>query len=124
MEVTYVVSPGELYWGEDPNAQGSEQRGRRLWLIISRRALNANNTVVVVPVTSRIEKALKHPAFCIILPAGEIVVNAGQPPSKDCVALCHQVRVFDKTRFLEQYGKLSLSAVPSVQLGLSYVFNL
>jgi mRNA interferase MazF len=124
VEVQTVVNPGELYWGEDPNAQGSEQKGRRLWLIISRRALNGNNTVVVVPVSTKMQKADKHPDFCILLPAGEIVVNVGQNASVDCVALCHQVRVLDKTRFLEQYGKLSRSAIPSVQLGLSYVFDL
>jgi len=124
VESSRVVSPGEIYWGEDTNAKGSEQKGHRLWLVMSRRILNGNNTIVVVPLTtSRLEKATKHPDFCIRLPAGEIIVNLGASPSKDCVALCHQVRVIDKSRLDQQYGKLS-SAIPAVQLGLSFVFNL
>jgi mRNA interferase MazF len=119
-----VVDPGEIYWGEDPTAIGSEQKGDRLWLVMSRRTLNGNNTVVVIPLTSKTEKAVRYKAFCILLPAGEILPDPGEKPSVPSVALCHQLRVFDKTRFRRRYGKLSLSAIPSVQLGLSFVFNL
>ena len=124
MHVLTVVSSGEIYWGQDPNSQGSEQAGDRLWLVMSRLAINGGNTVVVVPLSTKVGKAAKHPSFCIILPAGEIIVDPGSLPSVNCVALCHQVRVFDKSRFRKKYGKLSLSAVPSVQLGISYVFDL
>jgi hypothetical protein len=55
---------------------------------MSRRTLNGNNTIVVVLLTSRIEKAEKHTDFCIRLPAGEIIVNPGASPGKECVALC------------------------------------
>jgi hypothetical protein len=77
-------------------------------------------------VTTRLDKAAKYPDFCIRLPAGEIIANLGAAPSQDCVALCHQVRarVIDKSRLEQQYGKLSLSAIPAVQLGLSFVFNI
>lgn len=124
MQVTDVVNPGDIYWGEDPNTKGSEQSGNRLWLIMSRRTLNGNNTVVVVPLTSKVEKSDKFPDFCIRLPAGEIITEPWASPSKDCVALCHQLRVFDKLRFGTKYGKLSLSAVPAVQLGIAFVFNI
>ena len=124
MQASHVVIPGEIYWGEDTNAKGSEQKGDRLWLVMSRRVINGGNTVVVVPLTTNVDKANKYPDFCIRLPAGEIITDPGSSPSVVCVALCHQVRVFDKTRFRKKYGKLSLSAIPAVQLGLSYVFNL
>ena len=124
MQVPSTVSPGDIYWGEDIAAKGSEQKGDRLWLVMSRLTLNGNNTVVVVPLTTKTEKAAKHPSFCIILPPGEIIPDPGNKPSVPCVALCHQLRVFDKTRFRKKYGKLSLSAIPSVQLGISFVFNI
>jgi len=121
---TQIVLPGEIYWGDDITAQGSEQKRDRMWLVMSRRTLNGNNTVVVVPITSKVSKADKYPDFCIRLPANEIITEIGTAPAIDCVALCHQLRVFDKSRFRKRYGKLTLSAIPAVQLGISYVFDL
>lgn len=43
---------------------------------------------------------------------------------KDCVALCGQVATVDKQYFENKIGKLSQNAVLSVQLGLSYVFDI
>jgi mRNA interferase MazF len=124
METSAIVHPGEIYWALDPAAIGSEQQKSRPWIVMSRKSINGGNTVVVVPLTSGTDKSKKYPAFCIILPAGEIITDIGQKPSIDSTALCHQVRVLDKTRFTDRYGKLSLSAIPAVQLGLSYVFNI
>jgi mRNA-degrading endonuclease toxin of MazEF toxin-antitoxin module len=91
---------------------------------MSRRALNGSNTIVAVPATTKMEKADKYPAFCIRLPAQEQMPIIGQSASRDRVALCHQVRVFDKSRLREKWGKISLSAIPSIQLGLAFVFDL
>jgi mRNA interferase MazF len=119
-----VLGQGDLYWGEDVSAQGSEQAKDRLWCVMSRRTLNGNNTIVAVPMTTKLEKADKHPAFCIRIPAQEQIPLIGQSASIDRVALCHQVRVMDKSRFREKWGKLSQSAIPSIQLGLAFVFDL
>lgn len=119
-----VLAQGDLYWGEDVNAQGSEQAKDRLWCVMSRRTLNGNNTIVAVPLSTKIDKADKYPAFCIRIPAQEQIPLIGQSPSRDRVALCHQVRVMDKCRFREKWGKLSLSAIPSIQLGLAFVFDI
>ena len=119
-----VLDQGDIYWAEDTQAVGSEQAKDRLWVVMSRRSLNANNTVVVVPLTTKLTKADKYPSFCIRIPAQEQVPVIGAEPSCDRAALCHQVRVFDKTRFRQKWGKLSLSAIPSVQLGLGYVFDI
>ncbi len=118
-----VLNQGDMYWGEDTDATGSEQSGDRIWIVMSRRALNGNNTIVVVPATTKMAKADEYPAFCIRLPAQEQIPIIGQSPSINRVALCHQVRVFDKSRLREKWGKLSLSAIPSIQLGLQYVFD-
>lgn len=117
-------NPGEIYWAEDTNAVGSEQKKDRLWVIMSRRAINGNETVVVVPLTSKVKKAVQYPGFCILIPSGEVIAEYGETAPINSVALCHQVRVFDKGRFRRKYGQLSLSAVSAVQLGLSYVFNI
>jgi mRNA interferase MazF len=119
-----VLNQGDIYWAGDTQATGSEQAKDRLWVVMSRRALNVNNTVVVVPLTTKLTKSDKYPAFCIRIPAQEQVPVIGAEPSCDRVALCHQVRVFDKSRFRQKWGRLSLSAIPSVQLGLGYVFDI
>lgn len=118
-----VLDQGDMFWAQDPNAVGSEQAKDRLWVVMSRRSLNGNNTVLVVPVTTKTEKADKYPAFCIRLPAQEQIPIPGQTASIHRVALCHQVRVFDKSRLREKWGKLSLSAIAAVQLGLAFVFD-
>lgn len=119
-----VLDQGDIYWFEDAAAKGSEQSKDRLWVVMSRRALNGNNTVVAVPLSTKLEKSDKYPAFCIRIPANEQVPIIGQTPSQNRVALCHQVRVCDKTRFREKWGKVSLSAIPSIQVGLAYVFDI
>lgn len=119
-----VLDQGDMYWGEDADARGHEQRDDRLWIVMSRRSLNGNNTIVVVPATTKLHQAVKHPAFCIRLPAHEQVPIIGQSASRERVALCHQLRVFDKSRLREKWGKVSLSAIPSIQLGLSFVFDI
>jgi len=118
------IEPGEIYWANPTDTVGSEQSFDRPYVIMSRLSLNSGQTVVVVPLSTRMEKAKKQPAFCIRLPASEIIPVVGAIPSVDSVALCHQVRVFDRTRLRKKYGKLTLSAVLSVQLGLSYLFNI
>jgi|ERR1035438_5661426 mRNA interferase MazF len=119
-----VLDQGDMYWGEDADARGSEQRDDRLWIVMSRRALNGNNTVVVIPATTKLAQAEKHPAFCIRIPANEQIPIIGQSASRDRAALCHQLRVFDKIRLREKWGKVSLSAIPSIQLGLTYLFDI
>jgi len=119
-----VLNQGELYWGEDHDAQGSEQKGDRLWAVMSRKSLNGNNTVVVVPLSRRLEKASKYPGFCILIPAQEMIPIVGQSASLDRVALCHQIRVMDKSKLREKWGSMTLSAAPSVQNGIAFVLNI
>lgn len=118
------IAAGEIFWAEDPNATGSEQQKLRPYVIMSRRSLNDNNTIVGVPLSTKTVKAEKYPAFCILVPKGEIVVDIGEMPASDCAALCHQVRVLDKSRLRKHYAKLSLTATAAVQAGLGFVFNI
>ena len=120
---TDVLNQGDIFWGEASAASGSEQAGDRPWVVMSRRAINGANTVVAVPLSRRMEKASKYPHFCILIPAAEALPIPGQTASVDRVALCHQVRVVDKAMFREKWGKLTLAAISSIQLGLQWVFD-
>jgi mRNA interferase MazF len=116
------LDPGDIYWINLPYQGGSEQAGRRPCIVMSRRSLNTGNTVVVVPMTTNLKKAT---AWRVQLPVNEIIKDIGcQTEVQSSVALCHQVRAVDKRQFDSKIGKLSQSAVLSVQLGITYLFEI
>jgi len=89
---------------------------------MSRRTVNTGNTVVVVPMTTNISRAT---AWRVQLPPVEIIKDLGCTSEiKLSVALCHQVRAVDRRAFDSKIGRLSQNAVLSVQLGLSYLFDI
>src|SRR5438552_3459595 len=120
IEPSRPVDPGEIFWVNLPQQIGSEQHGRRPCIVISRRALNNANTVVVVPMSTNIERANSHR---VMIPVTEIIKDPYCTTEiKPSVALCHQVRAVDKRAFDNKIGNLSQNAVLAVQLGLQYLF--
>jgi mRNA-degrading endonuclease toxin of MazEF toxin-antitoxin module len=117
-----IVNPGDVYWITLPQRGGREQHGRRPCIVMSRRAVNQGNPVLVVPLTTNLAKAS---AYNILIPQGEIVQDVNSTSNiLDSVALCSQVTMMDKRKFEEKLGKLSQNAVLAVQLGLAYVFDI
>jgi mRNA-degrading endonuclease toxin of MazEF toxin-antitoxin module len=117
-----AVDQGDIYWITLPDRKGREQHGRRPCIVMSRTALNGNNPVVVVPMTSEMRRAN---SYNIAIPASEIIRDiASNSNIVDSVALCGQVFMVDKRKFEDKLGKLSYNAVLAVQLGLSYVFDI
>ena len=122
LDVSVPLDPGDIYWIKLPSQGGSEQSGRRPCIVMSRRAVNTGNTVVVVPMSSNVGKAS---AYRVVLPVSEIIKGLGSNSElKHSVALCHQVRAADRRAFDGKLGKLSQTAVLAVQLGLSFLFDL
>ncbi len=116
------IDPGDIFWITLPRQGGSEQSGRRPCIVMSRRLLNQENTVVVVPMSTNLAQAAAHK---IQLPITEIIKDVGCTSEiKPSVALCHQVRAVDKRAFESKIGKLSTNAVLAVQLGLTYLFDI
>ena len=102
---------------------GSEQSGMRPFVIVSRDLINRNRkTAIGVPLTTKTHKAN---SFRIFLPVGELLRWGGTTYLfKDSVALCDHVRVLDTEMIKARIGTLSANAIPSVGLGLAYVFDL
>ncbi len=116
------VDPGEIFWVNLPQQTGSEQHGRRPCIVISRRLLNNSNTVVIVPMSTNIDRANAHR---VLIPVSEVIKDLYCTSEiKTSVALCHQVRAVDKQAFDNKIGKLSQNAVLAVQLGLQYLFDM
>ena len=116
------LDPGDYYWVSLPHRQGSEQSGRHPCVEMSRRSVNVQRTVVIVPMSSNTARAN---SYNILIPAGEIIRDIGCTSNiVDSVARCEHVRVVDRQYFDTKIGKLSQTAVLAVQLGLSYLFDL
>ena len=116
------VDPGDIFWITLPSQGGSEQSGRRPCIVMSRRAVNGGNTVVVVPMSTNLDRIAAHR---VQLPPSEIIRDVGCTSTiQTSVALCHQVRPVDRRAFESKIGKLSQNAVLAVQLGLMFVFDM
>ncbi len=123
LDLTRPVDAGEIFWIEyPPQTDNSEQYGRRPYIVMSRRLLNSGNTIVVVPMSTKISKASDHK---VLIPVAEIIKEVGVTwDVQTSVALCNQVRVVDKRKVENRIGRLSQNAVLAVQLGLAYLFDL
>jgi mRNA-degrading endonuclease toxin of MazEF toxin-antitoxin module len=116
------VDAGEIFWITLPVHDGSAQHGRRPCIVMSRRSVNAGNTLVVVPMSTKLDRANSHRVF---LPESEIIKDMGcESEITTSVAVCSQVMVMDKRYFENRIGKPSQNAVLAVQLGLSYLFDI
>jgi mRNA interferase MazF len=93
MELT--IKRGDIYYAELNPVIGSEQGGTRPVLIISNDIGNKHSpTVIVAPITSRINTKAKLPTHTLI--------NNFEGLDKNSIILLEQVRTIDKQR-LEQY---------------------
>jgi mRNA interferase MazF len=129
IDLRFPIDAGDIFWITLPvqmaaqQQAGGEQHGRRPCIVMSRRAVNnLGKIVVVVPMTTNLANA---GGFRVLLPAAEIIRDVGcNSVIETSVALCHQVRAVDKTKFESKMGKLSQNAVLAVQLGLTYLFDI
>jgi mRNA-degrading endonuclease toxin of MazEF toxin-antitoxin module len=122
---------GEIYWVNIPaeHTEGSEQFGRRPFVVMSRDGLNrVTKTIVVVPLTTfdgslTPDKLANQPPFRIAIPLAEITRDVSYTGVLSlCVAKTDQVRVISKTRLQAKVGRLSQTAVIAVGSGLGFVF--
>ncbi|MBW4618282.1 MAG: type II toxin-antitoxin system PemK/MazF family toxin [Cyanosarcina radialis HA8281-LM2] len=92
---------GEVYDARLEPVEGSEQRGTRPVIIVSRDAINAYSPVVLaVPCTTYQTGKRVYPTQVLIQsPEGGL--------TNDSIAMADQVRVLSKTRFLRLRGTLS-----------------
>lgn len=91
---------GEVWLASLDPVRGSEQAGTRPVLLLQNNPLTQFlRTVVIIPFTSNVKWA-RFP-FCVLVSPGEGGLT------NESVALCHQLRVSDKSRLLHRLGQLS-----------------
>ena len=124
---------GDVFWINIPqnHTEGSEQFGRRPFIVMSRLAVNKRlKTVVVVPMTTfgdSVDAATiaNQPPWRIVIPPTEITKDVSSNSQISLsVAKTDQARVVDKLRLGPRIGRLSQTAILSVGAGLAFVFDI
>ncbi|MBI2217171.1 MAG: type II toxin-antitoxin system PemK/MazF family toxin [Candidatus Rokubacteria bacterium] len=98
---------GEVWLAALDPVRGSEQAGTRPVLVLQVDPLNDFlRTIVIVPFTTNVRWA-RFP-FCVPVAAGDGGLAA------DSVALCHQIRVSDRSRVRQRLGQVSEATIARV----------
>jgi mRNA interferase MazF len=102
-----IIKRGEIWLAELNPIRGSEQAGTRPVLILQNDSINRfTNTFLAIPLTTNLRRASLP--TCVLLTEGE----AGL--AKDSVALCHQLRVLDKSRLTRRLGLVSALTLAAI----------
>jgi mRNA interferase MazF len=111
------VKRGEVWLAVLDPVRGSEQAGRRPVLVVQVDPLNEFlRTVVIVPFTTNLR--WQQFPFCVPVSAGD------RGLSNDSIALCHQIRVCDKSRLLHRLGQISESTLRKVERAMQVTLGL
>lgn len=112
-----VHARGDIYMANLDPQKGSEQGGVRPVLILQIELLNrVGNTVVVVPFTKQLKRA-KLPSS-VLVPKGEGGL------AEDSVALCHQIRVLDKSGLQGYVGTVSSQTLNLIEAKIRFTLGL
>jgi len=99
---------GEVWLANLDPTQGSEQAGTRPVILFQENALSKfTTTIITIPVTSNLRRSVLP--TCLQISAGEGGLN------QDSVALCHQIRVLDKTRLIKKIGQLEAETIAALE---------
>lgn len=103
-----TVSRGEIWLANLNPVRGSEQAGNRPVLMMQTDSINRfTTTVLAVPFTTNLRRAALP--SCVSVAAGEGGL------SSDSVALCHQLRVLDKTRLMKRLGAVGGATLEKIE---------
>ncbi len=112
-----VANRGEIWLADLNPTRGSEQAGVRPIIIFQSDLLNKfTSTVLAIPLTTNLRRA-SLPS-CVFIPQKE----GGF--SSDSVALCHQLRVLDKTRLQRKLEKLSKQTLSTVEKKMLFTMGI
>jgi mRNA interferase MazF len=99
---------GEIWLADLNPTRGSEQAGTRPVLIFQHDIVSKyTTTILAIPLTTNLRRA-SLPS-CVQISKGEGGL------ASDSVALCHQLRVLDKTRLLKNLGTVNEQTVSTIE---------
>lgn len=102
------VKRGDVWLANLNPTRGSEQAGTRPVIIFQNDTINRfTTTLLTVPLTTNLRRA-KLPS-CVKVARGEGGLDRAS------VALCHQLRVLDKTRLERKLGSVSQQIIAEIE---------
>jgi len=108
---------GDIYLADLDPTRGSEQAGTRPVVIFQKDILNKfTRTVVVIPFTTNLKRAQ--------LPSGVLVHKGDGGLREDSVALCHQIRVLDRSRLTTRLGSLAPATMEQIEAVLAFTLDM
>lgn len=106
------IKRGDIFYANLTQGVGSEQYGCRPLLILQNEAGNKfSNTVIVAPITSKIESKAKLPTHCLI--------KAQQGLSRDSLVLLEQLLTIDKLRLRGYIGTIDNETIYRINKALA-----
>lgn len=108
---------GNLYYADLEPVIGSEQGGIRPALIVQNNLGNRySNTVIIAPITSRVEHKMELRTH--------VFINAFEKIKYDSIILIEQCRVIDKQRLKSYLGRLDSEKMKEVNIALIEEFGI
>ncbi|WP_271253375.1 type II toxin-antitoxin system PemK/MazF family toxin [Pseudanabaena sp. Chao 1811] len=102
------VVRGEIWLATLDPTQGSEQAGTRPIIIFQENTISKfTSTIITIPLTTNLRRAALP--TCLLIPSDQGGL------SQDSVALCHQLRVLDKTRLIKRLGQLDSGMIADLE---------
>lgn len=112
-----IVKRGETWLADLNPTRGSEQAGTRPVLIFQNNLINKyTTTILTIPLTTNLRRA-SLPS-CVQISKGEGGL------ASDSVALCHQLRVLDKTRLTRRLGAVSPKTISAIESCVKFTMGM
>ncbi|MBR6613560.1 MAG: type II toxin-antitoxin system PemK/MazF family toxin [Clostridia bacterium] len=98
---------GDIYYADLGKVVGSEQSGIRPVVVVQNNLGNKySNTVIVLPITSRVKKKL---------PTHVSISKNKYGLEKDSIILVEQIRTLDKSRLKERIGRVDKKVLDEIK---------
>lgn len=95
-----IYERGTLCIADLNPVQGSEQSGIRPVIVFQNNEIaRYTSTIIIIPLTTNIRRAA--------LPTSVTISQSESGLNEKSVALCHQIRVIDKSRIKKKIGKIN-----------------
>jgi len=108
---------GDVYLADLDPTRGAEQAGMRPVVVFQKDILNKfTRTIVVIPFTTNLKRAQ--------LPSAVLVHKGDGGLREDSVALCHQIRVLDRSRLTTRLGSLSPATMEQIETVLAFTLDM
>ncbi|HMF56149.1 MAG TPA: type II toxin-antitoxin system PemK/MazF family toxin [Pyrinomonadaceae bacterium] len=112
-----TVRRGEIWLADLNPTRGSEQAGTRPVIIFQNNLISKyTTTILAIPLTTNLRRASLPSCIQISKDEGGL--------ASDSVALCHQLRVLDKTRLLKRLGAVSPSTIIAIESCVKFTIGM